>query len=88
MKEINMLRIKQVIRHTGYSRAALYRYIADGFFTRPVKIGERTSVWPDYEVTAIQAAQIAGKPKAEIARLVGELHLIRKELGTKGGLAQ
>jgi len=88
MKEINLLRIKQVTRHTGHSRTALYRHIANGLFTRPVKISERASAWPDYEVTAIQAAQIAGKSKEEITRLVSNLHVSRQKMAANGGLAQ
>jgi len=77
MNEINLLRIQQVTRHTGYPRTTLYRHIANGLFTRPVKIGERASAWPDYEVTAIQEARIAGKRREEIVKLVNGLHGIR-----------
>lgn len=66
---------------TGYrSNASIYNLIRDGLWTQPVKIGERSSGWPDDEVRALCAARIAGKLDSEIRELVGRLHAKRAEL--------
>jgi len=88
MKPMQLLKLAEVKQRTGYSRSTLYSYAQHGLFTRPVKIGERASAWPDYEVTAITQARMAGKRKEEIVRLVNRLHLIRKQQAANGEIAQ
>jgi len=87
MKPMQLLKLAEVKQRTGYSRSTLYSYAQHGLFTRPVKIGERASAWPDYEVTAITQARMAGKRKEEIVRLVNRLHLIRKQQAANGEIA-
>lgn len=68
-------RLPHVKQHTGHrSSASIYGAIREGLFTRPVQIGDRAVGWPDYEVSAIVNARIAGKSKADIAALVIRLH--------------
>jgi prophage regulatory protein len=43
------------------SDASIYNAIRDGLFPVGVQIGQRARGWPDYEVTAINTARIAGK---------------------------
>jgi prophage regulatory protein len=51
----------------------LYADAAVGLFTKPVKLGPRASGWPESEVSALQAARIAGKTPDQIRELVREL---------------
>jgi len=75
-------RLPHVKQHTGHkSSASIYGAIREGLFTRPVQIGERAVGWPDYEVSAIVNARIAGKSKADIAALVDKLHSDRATAG-------
>jgi len=52
------------------SRSTLYLRIKQGLLPPPVKLGERCSAWPEYEVAAINAARIAQKSNDEIRELV------------------
>lgn len=63
-KNERLLRIKDVMQRTGLSRPTLYRKMhepkeAGGGFPRPVKLGQRVSAWPEYEVQAWIATQVA-----------------------------
>ena len=70
-----------ILSKTGNSNSSFYEKIADGLFTPPVKIGERSSAWPDYEVDAIIAAIIRGESEEQIKELVKNLVESRKTLG-------
>ncbi len=73
-------RIEQCKAEAGYrSHASIYGLIRDGLWTQPVKIGERSSGWPDDEVKAINAARIAGASDEQIRELVKQLHAKRAE---------
>lgn len=73
-----LLRKPAVLAETGVSKSTLYQNIADGLFTKPVKIGARASGWPAHEVHAINAARIAGKTDKQIMALVDSLQAARK----------
>jgi prophage regulatory protein len=74
-------RIESCKAEAGYrSNASIYGLIRNGLFTKPVKIGERSSGWPDHEVKAICAARIAGQTEDQIRGLVQRLHTQRTEL--------
>ena len=76
-----IFRMAAVKAETGHrSHASIYTAIKAGTFTKPVPIGERSVGWPDYEVTAINRARIAGQSEAEIRDLVSRLHAKRIEL--------
>lgn len=78
---MKILRMPAVKAATGHrSHASIYNAIKDGLFTKPVAIGQRSVGWPDYEVTAINAARIAGQPLDAIRTLVIRLHAIRAGL--------
>ena len=70
---IEMLRLKDVIRNTGYPRGSIYQKMGEGLFTRPVPMGARTAAWPKHEVESILQARIAGANDAVIRELVKEL---------------
>jgi len=73
-----ILRLPAVLAGTGLSRSTIYLRIAQGVFTRPVSLGARAVGWPAHEVTAINAARIAGKSEAQMCELVRELEVARK----------
>lgn len=73
-------RIEKCKNEAGYrSHASIYGLIRVGLWTQPVKIGERSSGWPDDEVKAINAARIAGASDDQIRELVKQLHAKRAE---------
>ena len=70
-------RRKQVQAENGLSRSTLYLQIAEGLFTKPVRLGPRAVGWPAREVTSLNRARIAGKTDNEIRALVARLHAAR-----------
>jgi prophage regulatory protein len=74
----HILRLPEVKAATGLSRSTLYLRIAYGVFTHSVSLGGRAVGWPANEVSALNAARIAGKPDAEIRELVTKLEAARK----------
>ena len=75
-----ILRLPAVLADTGLSRSTVYLRVAQGVFTRPVSLGARAVGWPAHEVTAINAARIAGKSEAQMRELVRELEVARKSV--------
>lgn len=70
---VALLRLPQVLARKGNSKSTLYQEIADGVFTPAIKVGRRASLWPDYEVEAINRARIAGRTEEEVKELVARL---------------
>jgi len=73
-----ILRLPAVKSESGLSRSTVYLRITQGLWTKPVSLGARAVGWPSCEVTAINAARIAGKPDEEIRALVLKLEAARK----------
>ena len=73
-----ILRRGSVESQSGYPRSTLYLRISQGLWTRPVKLGPRAVGWPSDEVSALNAARIAGQSDAEIRALVTRLEAGRK----------
>jgi prophage regulatory protein len=71
---LTILRRKQVEAESGYSRSTIYLRISQGLFIKPVALGARAVGWPAGEVSALNAARIAGKSEADIRALVARLH--------------
>ncbi|HFP0732893.1 TPA: helix-turn-helix transcriptional regulator [Escherichia coli] len=46
----SFIRLSEVMRRTGYSRAWIYRLINQGRFPKPVKIGSRSVAFIESEV--------------------------------------
>lgn len=46
----NILKLPDVMKKTGLSKAGLYALIQKGKFPRPVKLGTRASGWIDDEI--------------------------------------
>ena len=74
----SILRISDVLKRRGKKRSSHYADIKAGLFVRPVLIGARAVGTPDYEVDALNAAQIAGKTDEELRALVVKLEAARK----------
>jgi prophage regulatory protein len=70
---VKLLRLRSMSEATGLSRATIYARIQAGLLPRPVKHGERISVWPSDELDAVTRATIAGKSEIQIKALVAEL---------------
>lgn len=73
-----ILRFPAVKAETGHSHSTHYLRITQGLFTKPVSLGARAVGWPSSEVSAINAARIAGKTDEEIRALVAKLEAARK----------
>jgi prophage regulatory protein len=85
---MKILRLPSVKAEMGHrSDASIYNAIRDGLFPVGVQIGQRARGWPDYEVTAINTARIAGKSEDEIRDLVKLLHSKRMALDIFKGVA-
>lgn len=68
-----ILRLPAVKAESGYSRSTIYLRITQGLWPRPVSLGARAVGWPADEVSALNAARIAGRSDAEIRKLVTRL---------------
>ena len=78
-EKTTILRRKQVEAESGYSRSTIYLRISQQLFVKPVSLGARAVGWPAHEVSALNAARIAGKSEAEIRALVAKLETSRKD---------
>ena len=72
-----IVRRKQVEAESGYSRSTIYLRISQGLWPKPISLGPRAVGWPAGEVSAINAARIAGKSDTDIRTLVAQLELER-----------
>jgi prophage regulatory protein len=72
-----ILRLPAVQAATGCSRSTIYLRIAQGLFTRPIKLG-RCAGWPESEIDAVNTAVIAGQSDAQLRALVSRLEASRK----------
>lgn len=73
-----ILRLPTVKSECGYSRSTIYLRISQGLWSKPVRLGTRSVGWPLCEVSALNAARIAGKTDEEIRALVVKLEAARK----------
>jgi len=64
MKHETLLRLPEVLRRCGCQRLYIHRRVADGSFPKPVKIGKKYVVWPESEIDAWIAKQIADHRQA------------------------
>lgn len=49
---MKLIRLKQVMECTGLARSTVYKFIAEGDFPKPVKLGIRVVAWVEAEVLA------------------------------------
>ena len=71
-------RLPTVLEERGRCRSSHYSDIAEGLWPRPVLLGKRSVGWPDFEVDQINAAVLAGWPKAQIRELVARIEAARR----------
>ena len=76
---IRLQRLPAVLATTGESRSTHYANVAAGLWTRGVKIGPRSTAWPEHETQAILGARLAGKSVEQIRELVRKLHALRQD---------
>jgi prophage regulatory protein len=74
---LRMLRLRALAEKSGYSGTTIYRRIAVGLWTTPVRLGPQRSVWPEHEADALLGARVAGGNDDEIRQLVVRLHAER-----------
>ena len=75
---LTILRRRQVEAESGYSRSTIYLRISQGLWPRAVSLGARAVGWPAGEVSALNAARIAGKSDTQIRQLVVDLVAARR----------
>lgn len=73
-----ILRLPAVKSESGNSRSTIYLRISQGLWPKPVNLGPRMVGWPSHEISALNAARIAGKSDQEIRALVVTLETARK----------
>lgn len=61
---LHFLGAKEVTHRVGLSLSTVTRYVADGSFPGPRKVGPRRSVWVEGEVVAWQMEVMAGRAPA------------------------
>ena len=76
---LTILRRNQVEAETGYSRSTIYLRITQGLFIKPVSLGARAVGFPAGEISALNAARIAGKSDNDIRVLVLRLQAARAD---------
>lgn len=79
-QELVIVRRREVERATGFCRSTIYHHISRGLWPKPVPLGARAVGWPAREVTAMNAARIAGWGEDKIRRLVTQLEGERSKL--------
>ncbi|MBE8598162.1 helix-turn-helix transcriptional regulator [Xenorhabdus sp. BG5] len=57
--KVSLLRLPEVQRRTGYSKAWIYKLISDGAFPKQVKIGPRSVAFIEAEIDNWIAQRIA-----------------------------
>lgn len=78
-----ILRLPAVKAQSGASRSTIYLRIQQGLWPKPVKLGPRSVGWPASEVSALNAARIAGMVDTEIRALVATLEAARKSAASQ-----
>lgn len=72
-----MVKIGEVAKRCARGQSTIYADINRGLFTKPVKVGIKSSAWPESDIEAINRARIAGKTTDEIRALVAKLESAR-----------
>jgi len=52
MSHTALIRLPEVLQRVGLRRSSIYRWVSDGHFPAPVKLGPRVSAWVADEVEA------------------------------------
>lgn len=79
-RDLVIVRRREVERATGFCRSTIYQHISRGLWPKPVPLGARAVGWPAHEVSAMNAARIAGWDEAKLRKLVAQLETERSRL--------
>lgn len=64
---MKIIRLKDVIETTGLARSTVYKYVAEGFFPKPISLGDRCVGWVESEVHDWIIARIEERDEAQAA---------------------
>jgi len=70
---VSWLRLSDLVTARRRGRSSLYRDVAEGVLTPPVRIGAKASAWPSHEIAEIDRARLAGADENAIRALVRDL---------------
>ena len=59
----SFLKVEQVMKVTSLSKATIYRFVREGNFPRPLKLGRRSSSWAASEITEWIASRFTLREK-------------------------
>lgn len=62
---MRIIRLSEVLSNTGLARSALYKYVADGAFPKPVSLGDRAVGWVESEVQDWVLARIEERDRGD-----------------------
>lgn len=63
---MKLIKLKQVMECTGLARSTVYKFMAEGQFPKPVKLGVRMVAWVETEVHAWVHEKISTRDTAKI----------------------
>lgn len=58
---VRVMRIAEVVKKTGYSRASVYKFMVEGSFPKSKKLGLRAVGWNSQEIQAWVNEKLAGE---------------------------
>lgn len=64
LRQIRMLRLRDVESRTGMRRSTIYARCANGSFPKPVKLGPNVSAWVEEEVERFLLDRLAERDAA------------------------
>lgn len=70
---MKLIKLPEVLGLSAIGRSTLYNNIKAGLMTPPVKLSKYSVAWPECEISAINAARVAGKNGDELRQLVARL---------------
>jgi prophage regulatory protein len=73
-----VLRLREVLAATGYSRSTIYRLMTERLWPKAVNLSKGCIGWPESEVAAMMHARIAGRDSVAIMALVAKLEMARE----------
>jgi prophage regulatory protein len=63
---MKLIKLKQVMDCTGLARSTVYKFMADGQFPKPVKLGSKMVAWVESEIQEWVNEKIANRDSARI----------------------
>ena len=60
-KPLRLLRLKEVKMRVGLGRSTIYRWISDGRFPKPVRLGGNSVGWPETAIDMWIMSRSTGK---------------------------